>query len=654
MFFNLALRTSHVALFILTLGTPALAQEVIPPSAEKAFTGFIDFGNRWQRFRGNQDLYRSTVNLGEGPKLVGFNAGYSGTSGQGWGRFFDHARVRASSWGGEPTNTLHVEFGRTDNYEITVNYRRFDYFNSVPSFANPSPGRMGQTQNSLDISRRLIDVGVVFRPGAGVSPFVSFEHGSGFGPGRTTFVQDGNEYAVSTRLDNATNTFRGGASLRFERWSGTIEAGGGFYYDDQTVSFSGTNLGNRSALFLGQRLQLESLEQSYRVDGDDRFARGLIEARPWSKLTLHGQFSFSQPSTTVNYRQNNSGNFVLMNTLQFFTGEETLARSEGVWPHPSAAVGAEFRPTDRLRILETVSTDRFHLSSSAGQDRSLRGTTTTQLRTAESQALGANFTRHRLDVTFDLNDWITLTGGHGYLWANAVSPGSLLAASRDSELRRNQGTAGVAVRWTNRFRMNVNLETATGDDIFFRTDRRRYRRLRASGRYQILNSVNAGASVSLWNNDNIGRDVDFSERSREASADLTFAPQGGRHVTISAGYSRGTFQSDLPFLVPQNFQAARSLYRDRGHSGNLALRLVPHTRLELGLGGNLFISTGSSGAETDTRPTRFYESRAGVSLKLVEHVSWTGAWHWYEYANRAMAAEDFRVHLFSTGIRYEF
>src|SRR6185312_8232671 len=42
------------------------------PSSEPVFSGWIDFGYRWRTdVAGNFDAYRSIVNLGSGPKLIG-------------------------------------------------------------------------------------------------------------------------------------------------------------------------------------------------------------------------------------------------------------------------------------------------------------------------------------------------------------------------------------------------------------------------------------------------------------------------------------------------------------------------------------------------------------------------------------------------------
>jgi hypothetical protein len=202
--------------------------------------------------------------------------------------------------------------------------------------------------------------------------------------------------------------------------------------------------------------------------------------------------------------------------------------------------------------------------------------------------------------------------------------------------------------------LNVDLEAEDGDAVFFRQDRRSRKRAVLRGRYRIFDSLDLGLSGSLWNNDNRASGVDFSERSREMSADVTFAPSGGRIVSVFAGYTRGTFRSDLPFIVPQNFQVQRSLYRDRGHTGSLDVTVHPFPRAEIQAACTLFLSTANPDVASQTRATRLYKARSQFSYQILEWASWVADWNWQEYSHRTFRTEDFRVHLVSTGVVFEF
>src|SRR5262245_64049543 len=81
------------------------ATESPVPATEKWLTGSIDVGYRWRTGPGgNENVYRSVVDLGEGPKLL--DADFSIFDPK--HRWFDRIDTRATNWGDDPYTTLNV------------------------------------------------------------------------------------------------------------------------------------------------------------------------------------------------------------------------------------------------------------------------------------------------------------------------------------------------------------------------------------------------------------------------------------------------------------------------------------------------------------------------------------------------------------------
>jgi len=230
----------------------------------------------------------------------------------------------------------------------------------------------------------------------------------------------------------------------------------------------------------------------------------------------------------------------------------------------------------------------------------------------------------------------------------------VLAGSQTHDVQKNQVDLGLALKFQTRFRGNLDYQESRGDTTFFRTDGLTFRRFRARGRYDIKRDLEIGISTTLWNNKNTASDVLFFENSRESSVDITLAPDSGKRFRLSTSYMRGTFRSDLPFIVPQNYQTEHSIYRDRGHTGSLSLNVNAASRLEVQAGGSLFISTSPLDDGTETRPTRFYNPFARLTFKAGEAMSFISQWDWHGYSNRAFERESYRAHLLTTGIAYRF
>src|ERR1035441_3184986 len=73
--------------------TPAIAASPVPASGEQWITGSVDLGYRWVGEAGNLPTYRSTVNLGSGPKLTGLDFTITDPK----HRLFDRIDARANS-----------------------------------------------------------------------------------------------------------------------------------------------------------------------------------------------------------------------------------------------------------------------------------------------------------------------------------------------------------------------------------------------------------------------------------------------------------------------------------------------------------------------------------------------------------------------------
>ncbi len=636
------------AIPILLLAGLALAQETPAPAVkEEQITGSFGLGYRWLLGAGgSQEVYRSIVNLGEGPKLFGAETSIRRPG----GKFYDRIDLRASSWGGDPYNTARVDVARKGAYAFRLDYRNVSYFNSLPSFANPLVGQgVLFSQRSLDTARRMIDTELELRPGARVSPYLAYYHGSGFGRGVTTFVTDGNEFPVATRLRDSTDSYRGGLRLNLTRLNATLEQGGTTFKDDQEVGFAGgVNPGNRTTLLFGQNILLRDLRQAYGARGDGIFSRALIEARPSARLSFSGQFLYSKPSINISYLQQNAGNFLLLSTLQIFTGQIDRSLGEASRPHSSGNWVTEIRPVKRLRVIQSWFTDRFHISAASFLGQTLTtaaGQATTQ--TAISDRLVLNFNQHQVDAIFDVSGSLTLRGGHRRQWGDATGRApTLTPGSRQAGLGRHVALAGAGLRLGTRFDLHADLEAAASDRTFFRTDLADHQRGKVRGRYRAAKSLLLTGSFAVLNNRIADPAVNLDYQSRQSSLALFFTPNDGKRWSVLVDYTRATIRSSIPFLAPQDRFREISLYRDDGHHGGASADIQVWRGARVNVGGSLSLTAGS-------RPTRYYQPHARATVPIHKRVMWTTEWHWHGFDETRLALENFRTHLFATGLRIE-
>lgn len=623
------------------------------PVGEPWFTGSIDLGYSWLTgVGGSFDAYRSIVDLGSGPKLLGTEFTVTDPK----HRAFDQIHVRAYDWGDQPYSTFHLDAKKKGRYDFNADYRDFAYFNYLPSYADPLLGRgIVLDEQSFDTRRRFGAFSLDLLPGNWFIPYFAYDRDSGSGTGATTFVTDADQFPVPNTLRDSTNLFRGGVRFELKRFHATLEQGGTTFKDDQSVyqNPGSTNYGNVLTPFFNQQLDLSSLLASYGIRGTSIYSKGLFTANPTSWLDLYGQFLYSQPKSTVNYQQADTGNLVLENQILFYNSEQFLLSAAAELPHTTASFGAEIRPLRRVRITESWLTDRLHNSGSASSSRILASEGLSEQTSALlASSLVTNYSQIETNIFFDASSRLTLRGGYRYVWGNAgdsVLPPEGLASADFGKLRRNVGIGGVTYRASQKLTISGEVEDAVSSGGYFRTSLYDYQRVRAQARYQATGSLSLSADFTLLNNQNPISGINYDYIASQESLSFSWAPAGGKRFDFQGSYSRSALYSNIGYLDPQDLQPQTSLYRENAHTATALFEInLPKTAgltPKISAGGSFFISSGS-------RPTSYYQPIAKVWLPVGKHINWFAQWSYYGYGEAFYLYEGFRANLVTTGLRF--
>lgn len=626
--------------------------EAAPPASDANWlTGSIDLGYRWQTgVGGSLDTYRSLVNLGSGPKLIGADFTIADPK----RRFFDRILVRAYGWGGEPYETFHASVKKARLYEFNADYRDLAYFNYLPSYADPLLSMRGIALNeqAFDTRRRTGSFSLDLLPANWIVPYFAYDKDSGSGTGTTVLVSGADEFAVPNTMSDRTNLFRGGVRIERKRFHVTLEEGRTTFRDNQTLyqATGVTNSGNLTTPFFGQPIDLASLVASYGIRGTGVYTKALFTAGITSWLDLYGHFLYSQPKTNVDYQHSASGGFVLQSELLFYNSEQYLVSAVAQSPHTAGSFGAEIRPFRRVRIVESWLTDRLHVSGGASTNQVLTGQDdSTQKAALLSSSLATNYNQQEIDLFYDPTSKLMLRGGYRYVWGDAndaILPAAGLAGAERGGLSRNVGIGGVTFRPNPRTSVSGTLEAASSTGAYFRTSLYDYRKIRVQARYQAAASLNLSMDFTLLKNHVPG--VNYDYLAHQESLSFLWAPGSGKKWDFQGSYTRSTIYSDIGYLDPGFLTPLRSTYRDNAHiatalfSANLPDRMGLAPKITAG--GSLFLSSGS-------RPTNYYQPFAKVLLPVNRKLSWFAEWTYYGYGEAFYLYEGFRSNLVMTGFR---
>jgi hypothetical protein len=633
------------------------------PSNDSWFSGYIDLGYTWRSdVGGSFDAYRSIVNLGSGPKLIGAEFTILDPK----HRLFDEIRVRASGWGDDPYELFHLDAKKSKWYEFSADYRDIAYFDFLPSYADPLLAR-GVTLNeqSFDTRRHIGSYRLDLLPGNWIIPYLAFDRDSGSGSGVTTFVTDANTFPVPNTLNDLTNLYRGGVRIEKRRFHVTLEEGGTTFANNQNVyqSSGSTNYGNVLTPTFGQTTDLTSLLAAYGVRGSSVYSKGLVTASVTSWLDFYGQFLYSDPDTNVHYQQAATGNLLSESQLLFYTSQQYLVSAAAKLPHTTGSFGTDIHPGRRLRITQTWLTDRLHDSGSATSLNTIAGPNTLggfsqQMAALLNSSLVNNYNQADVIVFYNVTSKLAVHGGYRYVWGDAndaVFPAAGLVSSDEARLRRNVGLGGLTFRASQKLSLKAEAEVGSSGGAYFRTSLYDYEKVRAQARYQALKTLNFAADFSALLNNNPTPGVNYAFREQQESLSMFWSPGKvpGKFFDLEGSYTRATVYSDIGFLDPGSLQQDTSLYRDDAHIAT-ALVNIKLTRgakqdtaggARITAGGSLFISSGS-------QPTTYYQPLVKLLVPLGKKISWFGEWRYYGYGEVFSLYEGFRANLMTTGLRF--
>src|SRR6202030_844928 len=113
---------------------------------------------------------------------------------------------------------------------------------------------------------------------------------------------------------------------------------------------------------------------------------------------------YSQPDANVHYQDSASGSLYFQNQVLFYTSQQTLINAAAQMPHTTGSFGAEIRPLQRLRILESWLTDRMDGTSNAASTQTLATNTTTVglIVAALGSSLTNNYNQQETQLLFDV------------------------------------------------------------------------------------------------------------------------------------------------------------------------------------------------------------------------------------------------------------
>ncbi len=591
---------------------------------------------------GNDQMYRSQVNLFEGARLL--NSYVSLRSAPGTG-LFDRLDLSVSNWG-DPYNTARINISRSDLYDFRASYRNLNYYNFISNFANPQLDRVGNTfaQHKLNVDNRMSNIELRLFPNRRIVPFVGFSRNTSAGPGFTTVESTGNEFLLHTRWDYASNEFHGGLQFNFSTLNITVEQGYRTLRNHTTVTDADQPQGNEGTRpFMGQVISLDSLSRAYFGKTKLPTTKILAKFSPFQNLRMTGRYLYTMGDVESALGESRSGNLISLEDFLVYGSANDSFSGRAKKPNHNGAFLIEYSPFSRLTLTDSVDTLDYHISG-AGllstffvNATSLFGPGTPGNAFSQSQ-LDTEFiyneVRNQAELEYDLGGGFAVRGGHRYTYVDVHNNDSDDIA--DTNHSRRAALVGLVYRPGRWLRLDLDYEKTKTNAPITRTDLFNWDQFNFDWRVGSWKGLSFNGRVSVQRNSDPAIDTAFKAHNKNYTAGLSYEPS--ERFNISVDYSRSKLLSDFSIVLPQNLLTARSIFDERvsGFGGRMAVGIYRSSKLELGYRG--VINRG-------TAPIEFHQPYASLWIPFGANFALKPTWQYFGYTDKLFGFETYKSHL---------
>jgi hypothetical protein len=635
-------------------------------------TSTTELGYRWLDGSGNQNKYRSDLNYSQGFRLFDSNLLLESPSGK--GKYFDSLLISQSGWGEDPSGFTRFRMEKTGDYRVSGNVRRVKYFNNLVNHVL-GEHTSDTTHNFGDFDFILFPQSERLRVNFGIS------YNDTRGPGLWTTRAYGDEFAVNSSADSRSIDYRFGVEGRLGGFNLGVTQGFRVFKDDTSFDLTGPNLGNNPT----NTARLTTFSRFMPVEGNTAYTQFNAQRTFARKLDFTARVIYSNSTSDMQLTENQSGrdqnnNIIILDT---FSGSGEAKRTQF-----RGDIGMTYMVTNKFRISDTFSFDRFSLTGDEDFFNTIYRTTatggTTNPPTPYTASLGYRLNNYRRFVNTIEGDYqfsrrVAAHIGYRYTkrdvevagvdrtLTSATSATNPLIIAEDESNHTNALIAGMKVMPTKNWVVFWDVEHGTADNVFTRLENYKYTNFRVRTRvtvdkvvfsFSAITKDNENPSTTLTN-PNLSFVTDV--RSRFYSGSVEWNPM--RDLTVGGGYTFRDQHSYTPILVPiASVQTPGfSEFFSKDHFGYLDVSARPFDRMTLFASYRINWDKGQGDLVSllpqniiTSYPMQFTSPEFRVAFRLTRNIDWNVGYQYFNYHDSQFPIQNYNAHLPFTSLRIYF
>ncbi|MFY9611529.1 MAG: hypothetical protein WAU45_23320 [Blastocatellia bacterium] len=649
---------------------PADKQDQVGPYT---ITSSIELGVRGIAINGNADKYRSDLNYTPGFRILDSSLLMESKEGEGF--LFDKLLVSSFGWGipggdhrgNDPNRLLRVNAEKSGVYRFDVNYRRFDYFNSLTNLAlNQHTANTEYRQGDFDLV--ILPNNQKFRLNLGYSL------NRNTGPAVTTWDYQRDEYPVIAPTRIAANDYRIGVDSKLWVFDLSFMQGWRAYKEDTTYFIDTPNIGNNPL----NTSVLNTFHRDLPIRGTSPYTRFSLHTFLAKRFDFTGRYIYSSGNTKYSLLETDtgkdgSGNNIILNTFQISGNAKR--------PHGMGDLGATILISDNFRISETFRVDSFRISG--GQElleaRFRTRASGAPLDPIFVDAFSFRTTNYRrylnlIEGDYDIARWLSVHAGYRFtdrhIELGVREFPEETPPAPDVEKFDNQTNSfifGFKAKPARIWSLYFDLERGGADNVFTRVSNYDFTNVRVRSILRPTKTITINASLVTRDNDNPSiteetppRNFGANVKTRIFSASADWIPN--EKLSLNGGYTYAHVASEATIIFFENSVATSGISRyfmnDNFAFFNAYWRIFPR----LSFYGGYRINNDPGQGDRISEPTvligsfpyQFQSPEAKFVVKLTNRIDWIAGYQYWDYQESFPNLQRYEAHLPYTSVRFYF
>lgn len=623
----------------------------------------FETGYRWRTVGGNSDMYRSTVNYGDGIRLL--SSSLSIQSKEGHGGLFDRIVFNTQGLGNDPYQFASLRIEKNRLYRYDLMWRSTDYFNPALTIS------FGE--HFKNTTRHMQDHDFTLFPQSNLKLFLGYSRNVEGGPALTTiqlFDFRGDEYPLFANIRRQQNEYRLGGEVRVMGFRLNVIRGWEDFKEDTPVSLTAPSQGNNP----GDANTLTSFRRNEPYHGSSPYWRVALFHDAQRFWALNGRFTYvaGRRAFVLNEFSNGAdrtGNGMIRQILTFGDARR---------PTATGNLTVSLFPAAYLTLNNQTSVYNIRMVGNSFFTEVDNGVAATPY--IAFTLLGIRTLANSTDAEIRVRPWFAVHAGYQYsnrridvingqqdAGLPAPAPPANTPLEQTNQLRA--GALGFRIKPVKPLTILVDGEVARADHPYTPISDKNYQVFRARIEYKPKVYRIAAYAKTDYNVNSVSL-TSYASRSRQYGADATWT--ANEWFAIDAGYARlhlDTLGGIAYFIGTRQFTGDRSLYVSNIHTANLGVRFSLRKRADVHLGYSHVQDTGDGRSTlfgpgiytalpalqaAQTFPLRFASPQARLSIRLNRQLRWNAGYQYYGYREEFSLLQNYRAHTGYSSISWAF